>query len=85
MSIVILFAIGAFLTISTGSNRKDLFSNSEDPSSGTGGFLFFAESTAPVLRQLNDPAVKAEYGLSENYSIVQLRKADGDDASCTME
>ena len=82
MSIVILFAIGAFLTISTGSNRKDLFSHSEDPSSGTGGFLFFAESTAPVLRQLNDPAVKAEYGLSDNYSFVQLRKAEGDDASC---
>jgi hypothetical protein len=82
MSIVILFAIGAFLVISTGSNRKDLFSNSEDSGSGTGGFLFYAESTAPVLKQLNDPAVQYEYGLSEGYSFVQLRRADGDDASC---
>ena len=82
MSIVILFAIGAFLVISTGSNRKDLFSNAEDASSGTGGFLYYAESTAPVLRQLNDPDVQYEYGLSEGYSFVQLRKADGDDASC---
>ena len=82
MSIVILFAIGAFLVITTGSNRKDLFSNAEDAASGTGGFLYYAESTAPVLKQLNDPAVKYEFGLSDDYSFVQLRRADGDDASC---
>jgi putative ABC transport system permease protein len=82
MSIVILFAIGAFLVITTGSNRKDMFANSEDPGSGTGGFLYFAESTAPVLRQLNDPEVRYEFGLSGGYRFVQLRKAEGDDASC---
>ena len=82
MSIVILFAIGAFLVISTGSNRKDLYANAEERSSGTGGFLYYAESTAPVLRQLNDPEVRYEYSLGEDYSFVQLRKADGDDASC---
>lgn len=82
MSIVILFAIGAFLVISTGSNRKDLYANAEDQSSGTGGFLYYAESSAPVLKQLNDPEVRFEYSLGEAYSFVQLRKADGDDASC---
>jgi ABC-type antimicrobial peptide transport system permease subunit len=82
MSIVILFAIGAFLVISTGSNRKDLYANAEEHSSGTGGFLYWAESTAPVLKQLNDPEVRFEYSLGEGYSFVQMRKADGDDASC---
>ncbi len=82
MSIVILFAIGAFLVISTGSNRKDLFANSEDPSSGTGGFLYFAQSTIPVLQKLDDPAVRYEYGLVGELSFVQMRQADGDDASC---
>jgi len=82
MSIVLLFAIGAFLVISTGSNRKDLFSNTGDSGSGTGGFLYYAESTAPVLRQLNNPDVQYEYGLSDAYNFVQLRRADGDDASC---
>ena len=82
MSIVILFAIGAFLVISTGSNRKDLFSNAADTGSGTGGFLYYAESTAPLLKKLNNPEVQYEFGLSESYSFVQLRKADGDDASC---
>ncbi|MEN8202116.1 MAG: ABC transporter permease [Bacteroidota bacterium] len=82
MSIIILFAIGAFLVISTGSNRKDLFANSEDPASGTGGFLYYAESTVPVLRRLNDPAVRYEFGLEADVEFVQFRKADGDDASC---
>ncbi|MCK4747048.1 MAG: ABC transporter permease, partial [Bacteroidales bacterium] len=82
MSIVILFAIGAFLVISTGSNRKDLFRFSTDASSGTGGFLYYAESTIPALLNLNDPAVKYDFGLEGDYSFVQLRKASGDDASC---
>lgn len=82
LSIVLLFAIGAFLVISTGSNRKDLFVNAGDPSGGTGGFLYFAESTVPLLRQLNDPGIRNEFGLEGSYSFVQMRQADGDDASC---
>ncbi|MGW8315016.1 MAG: FtsX-like permease family protein, partial [Bacteroidales bacterium] len=82
LSIILLFAIGAFLVISTGSNRKDLFRNANDPTGGSGGFLFYAESTVPVLKDLNQPAVKQEYGLSDGYSFVQMRRATGDDASC---
>ncbi|MCF8378771.1 MAG: ABC transporter permease [Bacteroidales bacterium] len=82
LSIVLLFAIGTFLVISTGSNKKDLFVNANDLSSGTGGFLYFAESTIPVLHDLNDPAVKFDFGFENNYSFVQLRKFEGDDASC---
>jgi hypothetical protein len=82
MSIILLFAIGAFLVISTGSNRKDLFRHSGEPDSGTGGFLYYAESTVPVLQQLNDPGVRQGFGLEGDYSFVQFRKAAGDDASC---
>ncbi len=82
LSIILLFAIGAFLVISTGSNRKDMFRNAGDPSGGTGGFLYYAESTVPVLKNLNQPEVKQEYGLSEGYTFVQMRRATGDDASC---
>ena len=82
IGIVILFALGAFLVISTGSNRKDLFVNAEDPLSGTGGFLYYAESTVPVLRNLNDPEVRFDLGLDRGYSFVQLRMSTGDDASC---
>lgn len=82
LTIVILLAIGTFLVISTGSNRKDLFVNAEDPSSGTGGFLYYAESTVPVLKDLSDSDVRFEYGLGDGYDIVQFRVAKGDDASC---
>jgi len=82
LSIIILFAIGTFLVISTGSNRKDLFRNAGEPSSGTGGFLFYAESTVPFLRNLNNSDVRIDFGLEGDYPIIQLRKAPGDDASC---
>ena len=82
MSIVILFAIGSFLVISTGGFRKDVFRNAGEMDSGTGGFLYYAESTVPVLKDLNDPEVRYEYGLGGGYAFVQLRKTAGDDASC---
>jgi putative ABC transport system permease protein len=82
ITIIILFSIGTFLVISTGSNRKDLFVNAEDTSSGTGGFLYYAESTIPVLQNLANNEVRYNYGLSEGYDVVQMRVADGDDASC---
>ena len=82
LGIVILFALGSFLVISTGSNRKDLFKNAGDRNGGTGGFLYFAESTVPVLKNLDDPSVRLEFGLGDGYDFVQLRRSEGDDASC---
>ncbi len=80
--VVALLAIGTFIIVSTGVHRRDLFSNAQEKSSGTGGFLFFAESTIPVLHDLNDPATRFEEGLEAEYPIVQLRALQGDDASC---
>lgn len=80
--VVALFAIGTFIVIATGMNRQDVFSSATNRESGTGGFLFFAESTVPVLRNLNDPAVRFETGLTGDYPIVQIRTFQGDDASC---
>lgn len=82
MSIIILLAMGTFIVISTGSNRKDLFVNAMDKSSGTGGFLYYAESTIPLLNKLSEPEQRKKFGLSNSYSIVQMRVAEGDDASC---
>jgi ABC-type antimicrobial peptide transport system permease subunit len=82
LSVFILLCIGSFLVISTGINRKDFSKTAKDKSSGTGGFLFMAESTVPVLKNLNDPEVAQEFGFSENYQFVQFRAHEGDDASC---
>jgi putative ABC transport system permease protein len=81
-AIVILFALGTFIVVATGSNRKDVTSGANDRSSGTGGFNFFAESAVPVLHDLNDRSVRREYGLEQEYSFVQFRRNEGDDASC---
>ena len=82
LRIIILFALGTFVIVSTGLNRKDLYSDAMNKTSGTGGFIFFAESTMPVLHDLNDPSIKMDMDISEQLSFVQMRKNDGDDASC---
>ncbi|MCB0588004.1 MAG: FtsX-like permease family protein, partial [Phaeodactylibacter sp.] len=80
--VVAIFALAAFIIVSTGANRRDFFSDARDKSSGTGGFLFFAESTIPVLNNLNTAAIRFEAGLEKEYTVVQLLEYQGDDASC---
>lgn len=82
LTVVILFALGTFLVVSTGSNKLDLVANSLEKSSGTGGFLYFAETTMPVLFNINDEEKRAEEGIVEKFSAIQFRKLEGDDASC---
>ncbi len=82
LTVVILFALGTFIVVSTGSNKLDLFANAQDKSSGTGGFMYFAETTMPVLYNLNDEEKRAEEGIYEDFTAVQFRKVEGDDASC---
>jgi putative ABC transport system permease protein len=82
LTIIILLAIGTFIVVSTGLNRQDLFGNARDPKSGTGGFLFWVESTLPVLHNLNDTDYRKKQGLTQDFKVVQIRVAEGDDASC---
>jgi ABC-type lipoprotein release transport system permease subunit len=82
ITVVTLFALGTFLVVSTGSNKLDLFANAQDKTSGTGGFLYFAETTIPVLFDMNAPDKRAEEGILEDFSTIQFSKAEGDDASC---
>jgi putative ABC transport system permease protein len=82
LNIIILFAIGTFIVISTGANRQDLFVDAGVPTSGTGGFLTYAESTVPVIKDLNNKSVRREFEITGTYPIVQFMKHEGDDASC---
>lgn len=82
LNIIILFAIGTFIVISTGANRKDLFVDAGVKTSGTGGFLTYAESTVPVVKDLNNKKVRQEFDMQGSYPIVQFMKHEGDDASC---
>jgi hypothetical protein len=82
ITVVTLFALGTFLVVSTGSNKLDLFANAQDKTSGTGGFLYFAETTIPVLFDINAPDKRADEGVLEDFSAIQFSKVEGDDASC---
>ncbi len=82
LTVVILFALGTFLVVSTGSNKLDLIANSHEKTSGTGGFSFFAETTMPVLYNINNAEKRVEEGIYEDFTALQFRKVEGDDASC---
>ena len=82
LTVIVLFALGTFLVVSTGANRQDMFSGAGNKSSGAGGFHFFAETSVPVLFDLNDPARRLSEGLPDEFTSVQFHRVEGDDASC---
>ena len=84
---VALLAIGIFSVIITGANRKTFYGAENAPQSGTGGFLLWAESTVPVLYDLNSPEGKSKYGLMDEPAFrevrfLQMLRLAGNDASC---
>ena len=84
---IALLAIGIFSVIITGANRKTFYGTENTRQSGTGGFLFWAESTVPVLYDLNSPEGKEKYGLTDEIGLkdilyLQILRLEGNDASC---
>jgi putative ABC transport system permease protein len=84
---IALLAIGTFSVIITGANRKTFYGTENKPGSGTGGFLFWAESTVPILNDLNSAEGKEKYGLEDEKALdevhfSQFLSLDGNDASC---
>lgn len=80
--IVSFLSAGIFMVVSTGLNRKDLSSHAELPSSGTGGYSYFVETTMPVLFDANSPKGRETLDLPQEAEIVQFQAQPGDDASC---
>lgn len=80
--LVALLALGCFVIVVTAANRKHLPENPAEKSSGTGGFLFMAETTVPVLNNLNLPGNRTELGLTEEINFIQFLSIYDDDASC---
>lgn len=87
MASITLLALGAFVIIITGANRKTSFESEMKNSSGTGGYLFWAETAIPLTYNLNtkdgrDKSGFSEDNLPEGLSFSQFYRLDGDDASC---
>ncbi|MCX6308307.1 MAG: ABC transporter permease [Bacteroidia bacterium] len=81
-TIFALLALGSFVIVVTALNKKNVVDNSADFSNGTGGFEFLAETTVPILRDLNDPLTRDEFGLPDSVQFVQFHAAYDDQASC---
>ncbi len=86
LATVMMMATGVFLVIAIGANRHDVTRHADRRDSGTGGFALYAESTMPVLGDLNTTRGRQTYALGdeqfEGASVVNLRLREGDDASC---
>lgn len=80
--VILLLSIGTFIVLSTGANRKDLFTKADSSSGGTGGFLFYGETTQPILESLNTAEAAEKFNLPQGIQFIQFRKQPGDDASC---
>ena len=80
--IVSFLSVGVFMVVSTGLNRKDLTSKAELPSSGTGGYDYFVETTMPVLFDANSKQGREDLNIPATAELVQFQSQPGDDASC---
>ena len=85
LTTIALLAFGVFVIIGVGANRHDALKNAELKTSGTGGFTFWAETTIPVLQDMNSDKSHRQFGLSDagiNSDFISMRVYKGDDASC---
>jgi putative ABC transport system permease protein len=83
---VAMLSIGIFTIFVTGANRLTFTGTESEPSSGTGSFSYWIESTIPLPFDLNTTDGKQEYGLDpktfDSVDFIQISKLEGDDASC---
>lgn len=87
ISVIALLAIGTFAIILTGSYRKTYYGEEMQRSSGTGGYLLWAETTSPVAANLNTPEGRNKLIVDNENDLDQVRflqfeRLEGDDASC---
>ncbi len=80
--IVSFLSVGVFMVVSTGLYRKDLTAYADLPSSGTGGYDYFVETTMPVLFDVNSQQGREDLNLPDSAQVVQFQVQQGDDASC---
>lgn len=86
LATVALLACGCFLIVAVSANRQDAVHGNAARTPGTGGFGLFAESSLPIVADLNTSKGRDTYGLSgqlaQDTRFVNFRVREGDDASC---
>ncbi len=86
LATVTLLAVATFLIVAIAAYRLDATRDATARSAGTGGFALWAESTLPVLQDLDTRKGQEFYGLNPrdltHVNVVSVRVQDGDEASC---
>ncbi|MCX6979404.1 MAG: ABC transporter permease [Verrucomicrobia bacterium] len=86
LATIAVLASGVFMVIAVDSFRKGAPEDSARRDSGTGGFAFIGESSAPIYEDLNSAKGRDAYALDDKLMsgvrVIQMRVRDGDDASC---
>jgi ABC-type antimicrobial peptide transport system permease subunit len=84
-----LIASASFLIVAISAFRLEPPENTARRASGSGGFMFWAESEQPIVGDVNSAEGRADLGFSgesekvlAGHEIVPLRVKPGDDASC---
>ena len=85
-----LIAFAAFVIVAVGAGRRNPVSETPDLNSGNGGFSLVAESSQPVLFDLNSNDGQLKLGLNaspattlpEGTKVFGFRTKPGQDASC---
>ncbi|MBN2319345.1 MAG: FtsX-like permease family protein [Acidobacteria bacterium] len=84
-----LIASATFIIVSTEAFRRAPDEISLEPDSGTGGYRFIAESTLPVVHDLNSTEGREALGILRSQDpaagtvrFVSFRERPGDDTSC---
>ena len=84
---VAMLALGTFTILITGANRKMAGNDTPVNRSGSGGFLYWIQSSVPFRTDLNSVAGRIKTGLEDEPLVkkicfVNLCMVKGDDASC---
>ncbi len=85
-----LIAFAAFVIVAVGAGRRNPVSETPDLNSGNGGFSLVAESSQPILFDLNSKDGQLKLGLNaspatalpEGTKVFGFRTKPGQDASC---
>jgi len=86
LGVVAIIACGVFMVIAVGANQVSPLDDTDQRTSGTGGFAVFGESSLPVFGNLNTPEGREPFGLDDKpwrrAPVVHMRLRDGDQANC---
>jgi ABC-type lipoprotein release transport system permease subunit len=74
LAVAMTLAMGVFVVLATGVFQKSAPKNPTDKASGTGGFTLWAQSSVPLINEL-DNAVSLRVWLAEDASCLNLGRA----------